>query len=103
MTATASIQVAERQGVLVVSNAALRFRPPSPTRTKRGFSLLPKPPTLGRSEPLVEGAAVYVTRESGLTRVPVDAGLSDGQWTEVSAPDLSEGVKVVVEMLEKAS
>jgi hypothetical protein len=33
----------------------------------------------------------------------VDAGLSDGQWTEVSAPDLSEGVKVVVEMLEKAS
>jgi HlyD family secretion protein len=103
MTATASIQVAERQGVLVVSNAALRFRPPSPTRTKRGFSLLPKPPTLGRSEPLVEGSAVYVPRESGLTRVSVDVGLSDGQWTEVSAPDLSEGVKVVVEMLEKAS
>jgi HlyD family secretion protein len=103
MTATASIQVAERHGVLVVSNAALRFRPPSLKSTKQGFSLLPKPPTLGRSEPLGEETAIYVLGESGLIRVSVDAGLSDGQWTEVSAPDLSEGVKVVVEMLEKAS
>jgi HlyD family secretion protein len=103
MTATAFIQIAERRGVLVVSNAALRFRPPPPTRTKRGFSLLPKPPISSRSESLGAGAAVYVPRESGVTRVSVVAGLSDGQWTEVIAPDLSEGAKVVVEMMEKAS
>jgi hypothetical protein len=34
----------------------------------------------------------------------VDAGLSDGQWTEVSAPGLlREGAEVVVDILEKLS
>jgi hypothetical protein len=33
----------------------------------------------------------------------VTAGLSDGQRTEVSAPELSEGAAVVVEILEERS
>ena len=103
MTATATIQVAEREGVLVVSNAALRFRPPAPESSSRGFSILPVPPDLGRSESPEAGTAVHVLREGALTRVDVEAGLSDGSWTEVSAPDLSAGEKVVVEVLEEAS
>jgi HlyD family secretion protein len=104
MTATATIRVAERQGVLVVSNAALRFRPPIPPRSSQGFSLLPRPPDLDRSQAPDEGAAVYVLRKDGLARVAVHAGLSDGQWTEVSAPGLlREGAEVVVDILEKMS
>ena len=103
MTATATIRVAEREDVLVVSNAALRFRPPAPTGTSRGFSFLPRPPGLDRSESPDEGTAVHVLREDGLARVAVTAGLSDGQRTEVSAPELSEGAAVVVEILEERS
>ena len=104
ITATATIRVAERQGVLVVSNAALRFRPLAPPTPSQGFSLLPRPPDLDRNQSPDEGAAVYVLREDGLTRVAVHAGLSDGQWTEVSAPGLlREGAEVVVDILEKMS
>jgi HlyD family secretion protein len=100
MTATASIRVAERRGVLVVSNAALRFRPPAPKESSFKFSLLPTPPDLGRNEAPTDGSAIHVLREGALTRVAVEAGLSDGQWTEVTAPDLDEGAEVVVEILE---
>ncbi len=103
MTATANLRVAERQGVLVVSNAALRFRPPAQESPSRGFSLLPQPPDLTQNTSRDAGAAVHVLREGGLTRVAVNEGLSDGQWTEVSAPDLSAGEQVVVEILGRAS
>jgi HlyD family secretion protein len=103
MTATASIRVADRQDVLVVSNAALRFRPPAPATSSGGFSLLPTPPDLGRNESSDDGDAVYVLREGVLAPLAVEVGLSDGQWTEVSAPGLAEGEEVVVEMLERES
>jgi HlyD family secretion protein len=103
MTATASIQVAERQDALVVSNAALRFRPPAPKESSFKFSFLPTPPNLTRSEAPTDGSAVHVLREDVLTRVAVEAGLSDGQWTEVTGPDLGEGDQVVVEILEDES
>ncbi|MEM7586127.1 MAG: efflux RND transporter periplasmic adaptor subunit [Acidobacteriota bacterium] len=103
MTATALIRVAERQDVLVVSNAALRFRPPASTEPSRGFSLLPTPPGMRRTESTESGSAVYVPSEDGLTRLAVGAGLSDGKRTEVSAPDLTEGVEVVIGILEAAS
>ena len=91
---------AEREGVLVVSNAALRFRVPAQKESSGAFSLLPVPPDLGRSEAPTAGDAVYVLRAGALARVVVDAGLSDGRWTEVSAPGLNEGEAVVVGLLE---
>jgi HlyD family secretion protein len=100
MTATATIRIAEREGVLVVSNAALRFRVPARKESSGTFSLLPVPPNLGRSEAPIDGDAVFVLREGALARVAVHAGLSDGRWTEVFAPDLHEGEAVVVGLLE---
>ena len=100
MTATATIRIAERDDVLVVSNAALRFRVPARKESSGAFSLLPVPPNLGRSEAPTDGDAVYVLREGALARVAVDAGLSDGRWTEVFASDLNEGDAVVVGLLE---
>jgi HlyD family secretion protein len=103
MTATAAIRVAERRDVLVVSAAALRFRPPAPGQASRGFSLLPKPPQLGRNEASEDGPAVYVLNEDTLARINVKVGLSDGRWTEVRAPELSAGKMVVIDLLEGAS
>lgn len=103
MTATASIRVAERRDVLVVSNAALRFRPPTQESGSFRFSMLPRPPDLSRRESQADGSAVYVLRQGALARLPVEAGLSDGQWTEVSAPGLDGGQEVVVEIRQDAS
>ena len=76
---------------------------PARARASRGFSLLPTPPDLSRNESPDDGDAVYVLREGVLAPLAVEAGLSDGRWTEVSAPDLSEGAAVVVEILEERS
>jgi HlyD family secretion protein len=103
MTATASIQVAERRDVLVVTNAALRFRPPVEETRSFSFSMLPTPPDLGQRAPLDDETAVHVLREGSLARVVVEAGLSDGQWTEVTTTELGEGEEVVVEVLEGRS
>jgi HlyD family secretion protein len=99
MTATASIRVAERTGVLVVSNAALRFRPPAAESSARRFSFLPVPPRVGRSAPADDGTSVYVLEAGKLARLAVKAGLSDGRFTEVSGAGLAEGEAVVVDEL----
>ncbi|MEO1083611.1 MAG: efflux RND transporter periplasmic adaptor subunit [Acidobacteriota bacterium] len=102
MTATASISVAEREDVLVVSQAALRFRPPGgPPAAK--FSLLPRAPELAPREPESGGPAVYALRGDELVKLDVVAGLSDGRWTEVSAPSLKAGDAVVTEVVEEGS
>ncbi|MEM1178468.1 MAG: efflux RND transporter periplasmic adaptor subunit [Acidobacteriota bacterium] len=98
MTATASIAVAGRTNVLAVSQAALRFRPPSEL-PKPAFSLLPRPPNLVREEPETTGPTIYVLREGDAVRLDVETGLSDGRWTEISAPGLDAGDAVVIEIL----
>lgn len=45
--------------------------------------------------------AVYVMGEDGLAQITVNVGLSDGQWTEVTSPELNLGDKVAVDILEK--
>ena len=102
MTATATIRVAERRGVLVVSNAALRFQPPGTRENTGGFSFLPRPPEQARSDSPGE-PGLYVVREGSLARVPVATGLTDGRSTEVRATELTEGDEVVVEILGSAS
>lgn len=106
MTATADIRVAERQGVLVVPNGALRFTPPAApsTSTERsGFSLLPRPPRLGQRNGNGDGPGIYVLRDGQIEHVPVTTGLTDGKHTEVESPTLAEGDQVVLEMLGGAS
>lgn len=103
MTATASIRVAERQAELAVTQAALRFRPPAEEAPSKGFSLLPTPPGIGGRAAEEAGAAVHVLRQGSMERVAVQTGLSDGRWTEISAPDLRLGDEVVVQLLEDPS
>ncbi|MEM6703816.1 MAG: efflux RND transporter periplasmic adaptor subunit [Acidobacteriota bacterium] len=102
MTATASIRVAERNGVLAVSNAALRFRPPV-AKASRGFSLLPRPPDLSASPAPDDEAAIHLLDEGELSKVLVEPGLSDGRWTEIRGDELRAGQPVVVEIVEAAT
>lgn len=115
MTATATFVYAEKDDVLRVPNAALRFRPPpgfggdrkggSGTRGAGGFT--------GRAEAAEVGAAgaasrrpeggegpgrtVWVVRGERPTPVRIRTGISDGTVTEVLSGDLQEGDAVVTD------
>jgi HlyD family secretion protein len=86
MTSYVSITVAERQGVLRVPNAALRYRPPQaetkgakPSRKQDG-----------------QARKVYVLRQGKVVAVPVTLGITDNRNTAVLSGDLKAGEKVIV-------
>jgi len=86
MTAYVNIAVARRQGVLVVPNAALRFRPAEPVPA----AAAPR----GHEGPT---ATVYVLEDDQLRRVGILPGISDNRYTEVLSGELAAGTRVVVE------
>lgn len=91
MTANVSIVGAQRDNVLKISNAALRFRPPDAT-----------PPSLGshgRGNPGEHQTerTVYVLHSSKPGPVQIKTGISDGIFTEV-LDGLKEGDRVVTAM-----
>ncbi len=100
MTAGVSVVIAQRTGVLKVSNAALRFRmPEAPGATT------PKPaPPEGFKPGGKKGGPkadrkpvrnVYVLRDGKPQQVQVKTGISDGIFTEI-LEGLSEGDQVVI-------
>jgi HlyD family secretion protein len=83
MTANVTIEVARRDGVIKVPNAALTFRPaPSAVEGPAGKT----------------GPRVWRSVQGNLTAVPVQVGLSDGQATEVSSSALNVGDQVAVRL-----
>jgi HlyD family secretion protein len=102
MTANLSIVGAQRDDVLKISNAALRFRPPAATP--------PLPPTGGtggrppmrKPGDLQTERTVYVLRSSKPTAVQIKTGISDGITTEV-LDGLKEGDRVITAMVGKAA
>lgn len=119
MTATADINVAEVKDALIVSNAALRFTPPSASGEAKGGekksfvqSLIPRPSRRGGSggppgaggrpgdEPPVAKktpgqARIWVLRDGKPQAMTVRTGLSDGRHTEIMSEDLTEGLQVI--------
>lgn len=118
MTATASIAAVEREGVLLVPNAALRFTPASaigsasspqssPAAAPSGggaivSKLMPRP-LAGPAkhartvEPKGGERRLWVLRDGAPVALVVQSGLSDGRRTEVTGGDLSEGEAVIVD------
>lgn len=109
MTATAEIVTAERENVLLVPNAALRFTPPrpaanAPANGRSGgllASLLPRPPRPSAARAATETAdkstaqRVWVLRDGRPEPVAVTVGQSDGRMTEVSGAGLEVGEPVI--------
>jgi HlyD family secretion protein len=115
MTATATFVTAEKDDVLRIPNAALRFRPPpgfggdrkggSGTRGAGGFTgraeaaevapgtAAPRRPDGGEGQ----GRMVWVVRGERPTPVRIRTGISDGTVTEVVSGDLQEGDAVVTD------
>ena len=108
MTATASIVTAERQNVLLVPNAALRFTPPTAGGgAQRSFvsRLLPgPPPDMMKKRPAAapkgDEARVWVLGERGPQAVSVKTGVSNGRQTEIVGSELKAGMAVITDYQE---
>jgi HlyD family secretion protein len=104
MTANVSIVVAQRDAVLKVPNAALRFTPPTAGHADRSTSS--GTPSKGKGVEQAAGAGrgatalsrtIWKQGASGeLESMQVQTGISDGLATEIVSEGLSEGALVVV-------
>lgn len=94
MTANVTFVVAERKDVLRVPNAALRFRPSQELLRAAGISL-PDAATATAST----GPQRRVWQQEGKTAKPVavQTGITDGSTTELLAPQLAPGTKLVMD------
>lgn len=105
MTATATITATQRNDVLLVPNAALRFTPgikAAPTAAKGiAASLMPRIPgnTTRRSAASAASTAtakqVWVLSDGIAKAVAVTPGISDGHLTEITGGDLTAGMLVI--------
>jgi len=103
MTANVSIIVAQKDEVLKVPNAALRFIPPKSEHGGPRHS--EEKPTKGGeiARAILAGGATMVPRtiwkqrdNGDLLPVVVQTGISDGMWTEIQSETVAEGDEVIV-------
>ena len=108
MTASASIVAQQRQGVLLVPNAALRFTPSNGAASAgSGTSILsrmmPRPPPSAPKTARPDGRSgtrqLWLLQNGQPVAMTVNAGISDGRMTEVSAEGLQEGMAVITGQL----
>ena len=108
MTATATITVARKPGVLLVPNAALRFNPAAGSGAPKGLVI--GPPVRRGSGATATANVGRGSRQQvwtlGLDNVPhpilVTTGDTDGSLTEVSGSGIHAGLKVVTGQLAAA-
>lgn len=100
MTAYVNITIAQRQNILMLPNAALRFRPAdavSRTDKPRGENNKPKGE---RSKDKSDGAimgTVYTLENAQIKPVRVGVGITDNRFTEVVGDTIKEGAAVIIE------
>lgn len=104
MTATAVIATNERDDVLLVPNAALRFTPSASAAASAGGGivsrLMPRMPVQAPRRAGTKLSAVnqlWVLQDGRPVAVSVTPGATDGRLTEVSGTALKPGVPVITE------
>ena len=94
MTANVTFPYADRDNVLRISNAALRFRPTADLLGTDGGALSRRPP---RGEAPAPGRTVWVLRQGRPVGVTIQTGITDGSQTEVLEDGLKEGDLVITD------
>jgi HlyD family secretion protein len=109
MTAYVNIGVQKREGVLLVPNAALRFKPADPAdkKSENGqkngptVASTPSAPPEGQKGPAKgkkrdgQSGTVYVLAGDEIKPVGVQLGITDNRLTEIVGGELKEGERVV--------
>lgn len=110
MTATAIIETARKNDVLLVPNTALRFRPEVKTQSDSATRLMMPGPrhagqkTVKETTRAVSGQSrtIYVLNQKGnAVKRDVKTGMTDGTMTEILSGDLKAGDKVIISQLKK--
>jgi HlyD family secretion protein len=97
MTAYVSIEIANRQNVLLAPNAALRYKPASDESTALQENSQQEPSTT--SNPMGSGKLHLlrtVKNRTTLVAIPVRTGITDGRMTEIESDAMQPGDKVIV-------
>lgn len=109
LTASVNFEVARRENILLVPNAALKWAPTTEIRTAYGLSPEPDAPEPeavknggvpaqsehGSRQPDLKKSEVWIEKNGALTPIRVIVGISDGIDTEVSGAGLEQGMSVV--------
>lgn len=111
MTAYVSITVAERKEALLVSNAALRFKPATAAGKKPAASEAPdshaaKPENgkkLSGQPRDTFSSKVYVLKNGAPAPVSVSLGITDNRNTEITGGELKAGDQVIVSEIQPGS
>ena len=92
MTAYVNVIIAEKKNVLLLPNAALRYKPAMPLGKENTGELKPK-----KEKREANSATVYVF-ENGMPKpIKVGIGISDNRLTEIITESLKAGDKIIVE------
>ena len=107
MTATARIVTANRENVLLVPNAALRFTPPTTTDAAPQGSyisrVMPRPPQQKKPQAKKSSGAepqVWVLDNGQPKPLAVTVGASNGRQTEITGGELKAGMAVITDYQE---
>ncbi|MGH7366087.1 MAG: efflux RND transporter periplasmic adaptor subunit [Candidatus Rokuibacteriota bacterium] len=95
MTANVRIVVEQKEGVLQVPNAALRFRPPGTEAAERDRPARPVREG-GRAGGAPTGRVWLVGPDGKPAAVSLQLGIGDGTHTEVARGEIKEGQRVIV-------
>src|SRR5579863_1094429 len=90
MNANVTIRVGERENVLKISNAALRYHSDTP---------IPQP---SKTEERAHVANVWILKDQKEVPVRIGLGLSDGTFSEVVSGDLHAGDEAIIEKIKTA-
>ena len=93
MTAYVDIVLEERSNVLLVPNAALRFKP-TIAKDKKAVATNTDTVKTGRKGGRSGMAKVYTVVQGELKDIKFKTGISDGKFTEVLGSELKEGTSV---------
>jgi len=96
MTANVRIVTAQKDKVLKVANAALRFRPPSSGEDKKSAPAVRQPGGKGSKGDVGSGKLWVLDADGKPTAIEVKTGISDGSQTELLEGELAEGREVIV-------
>jgi HlyD family secretion protein len=109
MTATADITVQSVTDSLLVPNAALRYSPPTTARSRGNFlTRLFSPPRPrgnrgGNDDASGAGRAVWVLRAGVPTRIQVETGPTDGQFTVLKSGEIKDGDLLIIDAVARAT
>ena len=97
MTAYVNVIIAEKKNVLLLPNAALRYKPTPPSSQENGGGKAKK-------EKRESNSALVFVLENGMPKpIKVGVGISDNRFSEIITEELRAGSKIIVEEVKTAN